>query len=349
MGAFEDYAKLLVMHRLPSHEVWDIEDEFGWTIAHEAAYRQLLPIRSFRHWTMTDGLDRPVAFIAAEHCYDIPIESPCWDVYSEVYDETAAHVGARYGTLPRDFYNWGMADSTGWTVAHEAAKYGNLPEHFKNWNLTNKSHITVKGVYDIYQLAIRQRENFHEMRSWIGNLELTLDEDLIPWEISNTIGWSLAHEYALLRGLPKDKNTWTYMTVHGLIVAHVAVQQNRLPKDFNQWELGNYNKWSVAHEAASQNTLPSTFYKYNIADENGWTVAHELCQWGPMPNNFDNWELKNKDGWTVAHHAAQYGILPNNILQQTQSLCDYRGATVMEIYEKQLLGHYRNEENIKRY
>lgn len=59
---------------------------------------------------------------------------------------SANFFAARFGLLPDDFNEWGMADSSGWTVAHEAALYGHLPEDFEHLEMADRRGETVADV-----------------------------------------------------------------------------------------------------------------------------------------------------------------------------------------------------------
>ena len=76
-------------------------DDNGFTIAHEAAYKGLLP-EDFRDWHWADKNGR-----------------------------TVAHEAASAGLLHEGFDQWSLADNTDWTVAHEVAQHAfdsSIPE-----------------------------------------------------------------------------------------------------------------------------------------------------------------------------------------------------------------------------
>lgn len=56
---------------------------------------------------------------------------------------SANFFAARYGLLPDNFNEWGMADDSGWSVAHEAALYGHLPDGFEHMDLADRRGTTV--------------------------------------------------------------------------------------------------------------------------------------------------------------------------------------------------------------
>jgi hypothetical protein len=96
---------------------WHEHDEYGWTVAHEAAANGHLP-KGFDQWG--------------------------WRTFKRGW--TVAHVAARKGTLPEGFDRWEMADERGWTVAHEAASRGSLPAGFNQWDLRDEMRDTVAHV-----------------------------------------------------------------------------------------------------------------------------------------------------------------------------------------------------------
>ena len=65
------------------------------------------------------------------------------EVATEEMRTSANFFAARFGMLPDDFNEWGMADESGWTIAHEAALYGHLPDGFEHVEMADRVGETV--------------------------------------------------------------------------------------------------------------------------------------------------------------------------------------------------------------
>lgn len=134
-----DLTQLLARARLgcslpPGFDQWDLADEDGWTVAHEAAQYGHLP-PGFDQWGLANKDGWTVAHVAA--LFDrVPPGFDQWELANKD-GRTVAHVAAQYGHLPPGFDQWALADKDGWTVAHEAAQYGHLPPGFDQWELAN--------------------------------------------------------------------------------------------------------------------------------------------------------------------------------------------------------------------
>jgi hypothetical protein len=118
-----------ILNRMTAKEMeefvqWDLANEVGWTVAHEAAMRGVLHA-NFKQWTLAteDGWTVAHEFLRN---YELPDDFDDWDVASNT-GWTVAHVGAEHGNLPDGFSQWDLADSKGWTVAHAAVDNGYLP------------------------------------------------------------------------------------------------------------------------------------------------------------------------------------------------------------------------------
>ena len=99
---------------------WDIKDNNGWSIAHEAAEKGYLP-KDFNQWEIANKIG--------------------WSV---------AHVAAGYNNLPKDFNQWKIKDKDNWSVAHEAAENGYLPKDFNQWEIKDKYNRTVEEISAYY-------------------------------------------------------------------------------------------------------------------------------------------------------------------------------------------------------
>jgi hypothetical protein len=95
---------------------WDLANNNGFTVAHEAAFSGYLPC-DFDQWDMTNNSG--------------------W---------TVAHMAAEGGNLPCDFDQWKLTTYSGWTVAHSAAESGHLPCDFDQWGLIDNTGTTVADV-----------------------------------------------------------------------------------------------------------------------------------------------------------------------------------------------------------
>ena len=122
---------------------WAECDEYGWSIAHEAANEWKLP-EGFDQWEIAYDKSFTVAHVAARQG-SLPKGFDKWDLMEE-YGWSVAHEAARFGTLPEDFDRWDIGAGSGWAVAHEAAINGTLPKGFDKWDMTTDYGST---VYDI--------------------------------------------------------------------------------------------------------------------------------------------------------------------------------------------------------
>jgi hypothetical protein len=103
---------------------------------------------------------------------------------------------------PTGFKQWGLADSSGWTVAHCAAAYGHLPADFDQWELADERGRTVA-----------------HHAAWHGRLPVGFDR----WDIADSTGWSIAHEAAKRGHLPADFNLWGMLDSQGVTVLRVVL------------------------------------------------------------------------------------------------------------------------------
>lgn len=87
-------ASLRYSPRTPKEHQWLIDDENGWTVAHQWVIDHVMPA-DFEHWAVSD--------------------SSGW---------TVAHAAASARKLPDDFNQWHLADKNGDTVAHIAVRSG---------------------------------------------------------------------------------------------------------------------------------------------------------------------------------------------------------------------------------
>jgi hypothetical protein len=101
---------------------WDLSNDEGWTIAHEAASYHRLPA-NFNQWGLADKEGWTVAHTASDGC--LPEDFSQWDLANSK-GWTVAHVAAAR-QLPPNFTQWGLADKDGWTVAHEFADHTGIP------------------------------------------------------------------------------------------------------------------------------------------------------------------------------------------------------------------------------
>jgi len=86
----------------PNFVDWALCDEYGWTIAHQAAAYNHLP-KNFSQWDLVEP-------------------DTGW---------TVAHEAAFWGYLPDNFNRWNLVDYNGDTVADVAKQAGYLPKDFK--------------------------------------------------------------------------------------------------------------------------------------------------------------------------------------------------------------------------
>jgi hypothetical protein len=87
---YDKYAKLAKEGTLPAaFSQWGLADEYGWTVAHWAAFHG-----------------------------DLPADFTLWDL-ADKNRYTVAHAAAVYGHLPEDFTHWGLANNDGLTVLHQ--------------------------------------------------------------------------------------------------------------------------------------------------------------------------------------------------------------------------------------
>ena len=96
---------------------WDVKDKYGWSVAHEAAYKGFLP----------DDFDQ-------------------WEI-KNFNGWSVAHVAASNNHLPKNFNQWTISDKYGWSVAHEVAKHNKLPDDFDQWDITDNQGHTVRFIF----------------------------------------------------------------------------------------------------------------------------------------------------------------------------------------------------------
>ena len=125
-----DFEKLLKMEEegtLPNDfKDWDLANDIGVTIAHQAAIFGRLP-ESFSNWELTDNKGWTVAHLAAMFDH-IPKDFKQWSL-TDVGDSTVAHLVAFRGHLPKNFHIdypdvWKMKDYRGISVEDEAIENG---------------------------------------------------------------------------------------------------------------------------------------------------------------------------------------------------------------------------------
>ena len=113
----------------PGFKDWELEDEFGVTLAVIAAFFNKLP-PDFDRWEITDGLGRTVGHMAA-----------LFGSLTGGFDRWALAtpggmpVKDMFGCWPGDPAPYDEDDCEGWTVAHVAARHGGLPPYFDLWGL----------------------------------------------------------------------------------------------------------------------------------------------------------------------------------------------------------------------
>ena len=178
---------------------WDLADETGRTVAHEAVRYGCLP-KDFDQWDLANNTARTVAHIAAEYNH-LPKGFNQWGLADNI-GWTVAHVAARFGHLPEGFSQWSIAIKDGWTVAHEAVRYGYLPKNFGHWTLSDKNGVTVAHV---------AAQNNH------------LPESFTQWALSDIDGWSVAHCAAQYNRLPANFDQWYLADNNGLTVAEALL------------------------------------------------------------------------------------------------------------------------------
>jgi hypothetical protein len=107
---YKKVLQLIKSEKLPSDfKQWDLAQEIGWTVAHEAAVRGRLP-EDFNQWDIID-----------------------------CDGDTVAHIAAMFGGIPASFDQWDMVNSSGATVGSIAIANGRLTEEeYAGWKICSK-------------------------------------------------------------------------------------------------------------------------------------------------------------------------------------------------------------------
>ncbi|RMG07332.1 MAG: hypothetical protein D6735_02910 [Acidobacteria bacterium] len=148
------------------------------------------------------------------------------------------------------------------------------------------------------------------------------------WEVTNTLGWSLAHSAALLGKINSPNyihnfKYWDLKNPDGDTVAHIAARNTTFPNDFRYWDLLNGKGQSVAYISMINQTIPKNFSHWDVLNDNGNTIAHEAVLMNCLPKDFAAWEITNTNGITVAEFCYNCNLLP-------------QGKTFMHVYSSAL-------------
>lgn len=153
--------------------------------------------------------------------------------------------------------------------------------------------------------------------------------------MKNANDWSVAHQLALIRSLPKKlyvrKEILCISDKVGNTVAHVAARSKAFPVEFATEEMLSIISLqgrTVAHEMAKNGILHSVPEPQKEwlqkKDKNGITIAHEMVRGHCFPSSFEADEkilcLADKDGWTVAHQFGALGKLPEQCFRSSKIL-----------------------------
>lgn len=125
-------------------------DEDGWTVAHAAALRNLLP-EDFSDWELTDKNGYSVAHARAR-CTVLPANFPHW-MLADHNGLTVAQVALLNRNLPTDFpvALWIKRLPSGTTLAHLAALHGMLPDTIRRIpqirDAVNSEGVSVAAIF----------------------------------------------------------------------------------------------------------------------------------------------------------------------------------------------------------
>jgi hypothetical protein len=106
---------------------WALSNKSGWTIAHCAADKGLLPA-DFDQWDMADNNGWTVAHLTVKRRTALPLSFNRWDLITNS-GLTVAHMAAEQDVLPVDFDQWDLINSHGETVADLA------PKAYRRWQI----------------------------------------------------------------------------------------------------------------------------------------------------------------------------------------------------------------------
>lgn len=147
---------------------WQLADNRGRTVAHEAAAHDSLP-EGCQDWRLSDLNGWTLAHEAAEVGL-LPSEFDGWD-WATKSGVTVAHVATLGKVHPADFPFWSLQDVNGDTVAHSAAQHGSLPTGFSHWDLVNNKKETVAHAYLMGAIEGRHFGEFSRRIDFPDNFE----------------------------------------------------------------------------------------------------------------------------------------------------------------------------------